>query len=444
MDEVRSVFEELGFTFKPGEKVFEQDQLIGLSRDGLTMVQLVGPADSLLTARVMVRLKPGMRKWELQTRRSYLEKLIDIAAPEWREGADWLAEKAPKLGRGGASSKTVGDVEFTVRAIKSPMILAVIVGDWSSASGIYYSNKSKTWSTGEKAKKPPPLGWTILIFIVSCFVIGVVIAIIDEIRKHKLHLDRFPLPSDEKLKAFSKMIPKEQRLQLPVEKITEEDLKAYKKDGFCVLEKKGRDCFLNWGVLPFEAEKVIPEQKYKYLENVIARHNWDHLQAMKEFSKAGTDTSILGKDETILTKLSKRFFEKDETILTTQDPVIIGDVNGILILTSHKILFDAAGYPGKRSHGIYFVTDYSRITSVETSSNPNLRLMLDAFPSYRITIGIGSDSYTFVTAKAVEQIKVKEIEKLIHERMGDKVYSVGNAFDDVGITNLFKSDNKES
>jgi hypothetical protein len=436
VDEVQPAFEELGFEFKRGALLSDQDHLIGVSHDGLAIVQLVGPPDSLLTARVRLQLRPGWADWSLQSEGFPLVKLIAIAAPEWRDGADWLAEKAPKPGRKGSSSITVNDVEITVRATKSPPTLAVILGDWSSPSRIARSKESETRNSGEKAEGGLSWGWKALIFLgvifVATLITVVAMTIIEDKRKHRLHLDRFPLPSDEELKAFSKMIPKEQRLQLPVEEVTEEDLKAYRQEGFGVLERKGRSSFLRWGVSQPQVEEFIPGDEFKYLYKVMTRHNWGHLQAMKEFSEAGTEMSILGKDETILTKLSGQLFEKDETILTVQDPISIRNVAGILILTSKKILMDTVGYSGERPHGLCFVADYSRITSVETEACPGYNV----FPPYWIKIGIGSDSYTFVTGKAVDQIKVKGIEKLIIERMGDQIYSTAADFDDVGIADL--------
>jgi hypothetical protein len=87
---IQSAYEEIGFTFKEGEMVFEQKQAVGLSRDSSDMVQLVGPENDLVTARVMVHVPPGTKKYVLNRKRSYLEKMIKLIKPNWKEGPEWL------------------------------------------------------------------------------------------------------------------------------------------------------------------------------------------------------------------------------------------------------------------------------------------------------------------------------------------------------------------
>lgn len=268
----------------------------------------------------------------------------------------------------------------------------------------------------------------VIVLVIGAIVVGCILGASDCSRREKLFLDRFPLPSDDEVKEYEKMIPLEVREKVPVKTITEEDLIAYKEEGKSVLEKIGR-CGLLKLVKPFFDEKGISRNEWDYLQNLISRHNWTLLRLMKTSSGGEKDISIPETSDTEFTNLFERFLDEDETILTTQAPVQIFSTVGVLILTSKKILFDTAGYPSERKQGIYFLADYSHITAADCSSIADGAIFTT---SYEIVIKDGNNSYKIITDHVLGNIN--EIKGCIEDRMGNSDYSVGHDFDDVGMS----------
>lgn len=151
---IQSAYEEIGFTFKEGEMVFEQKQAVGLSRDSSAMVQLVGPENDLVTARVMVHVPPGTKKYALNRKRSYLEKMIKLIKPNWKEGPEWLGDNAVNLAKGARYRR--GSPVVKLRSGRYPANIS-----WPLFSGIGHPRVSglNEKKSGALTKKNRGLVW---------------------------------------------------------------------------------------------------------------------------------------------------------------------------------------------------------------------------------------------------------------------------------------------
>lgn len=94
---------ELGFKFRKGNPVNGQEQVMG--RQGLILIQLIGPAENLVQASIMVANPPGDDE---QTRMNVaaLVLLFMKCVPDWNDGLDWV-KSAIRNARAGEPQETV-------------------------------------------------------------------------------------------------------------------------------------------------------------------------------------------------------------------------------------------------------------------------------------------------------------------------------------------------
>ncbi len=125
---IQSVYEkpELGFKFEKGEPVDGQPQVIGRAPNGLAFVQLIGPEEDLTQATIMVGI-PNDNPQALVENSAYMLGLLKLAAPDWKEGADWLSSNLVKAVEEGEVATTHGNLRIRLQAIKELGMAALTV-----------------------------------------------------------------------------------------------------------------------------------------------------------------------------------------------------------------------------------------------------------------------------------------------------------------------------
>ncbi|MGB6896383.1 MAG: hypothetical protein WBF37_10640, partial [Dehalococcoidia bacterium] len=143
-NEIVPVYEGLGFSFTDSELIYDHSQAVGVSRDGVCFIQLIG-ADDLVSVRIAARLSKDMGKDELHQIRGYMDTMIDLVLPDWSEGHDWFENNTLDIGDNGSRSTTEGDVEVTVVIKSSNMTFGLTFGDWSTLPA--YDSGDQEWET---------------------------------------------------------------------------------------------------------------------------------------------------------------------------------------------------------------------------------------------------------------------------------------------------------
>lgn len=125
---IQSVYEkpELGFKFEKGEPVDGQPQVIGRAPNGLAFVQLIGPEEDLTQATIMVGM-PNDDPKALVENSVYMLGLLKLAAPDWKEGPDWLSNNLVKAVEEGEVATTNGNLRIRLQAIKELGMAALTV-----------------------------------------------------------------------------------------------------------------------------------------------------------------------------------------------------------------------------------------------------------------------------------------------------------------------------
>ena len=143
-NEIIPVYEELGFSFTDSEPIYDHPQTVGVSRDGLCFIQLIG-ADDLVSVKIAARLSNNMNKDELDLIRAYMDTMIDLIFPDWGEGHEWFKDNTLDIGNNGSRSETVSDVKITVIVKSSNMTFGLTFGDWSTLPA--YDSDNLEWET---------------------------------------------------------------------------------------------------------------------------------------------------------------------------------------------------------------------------------------------------------------------------------------------------------
>jgi hypothetical protein len=143
-NEIIPVSEGLGFIFTETEPIYDHPQTVGVSRDGVCFIQLIG-ADDLVGVRIVARLSKGMSKGELDQIRDYMDTMINLVLPGWSEGHEWFKNNTLDIGNNGSRSTTVGNVKVTVVVKSSNMTFGLTFGDWSTLPT--YDSGSQEWET---------------------------------------------------------------------------------------------------------------------------------------------------------------------------------------------------------------------------------------------------------------------------------------------------------
>jgi len=143
-NEIIPVYEGRGFTFTDSEPIYDHPQAVGVSRDGVCFIQLIG-ADDLVNVRIAARLSTDMGKDELHQIRDYMDTMIHYVLPDWIEGHEWFENNTLDIGNNGSRSTIVGDVKVTLVVKSRPMTFGLTFGDWATLPA--YDSGSQEWET---------------------------------------------------------------------------------------------------------------------------------------------------------------------------------------------------------------------------------------------------------------------------------------------------------
>lgn len=94
---IQSLFEQpaLGFQFSSSTPLDGQPRVFGKSKDGSTLIELIGPSENLRKATIMTELAKHS-----QTSAVYLLAFIKKTSPGWNDSVDWLQNNVKLIGQG--------------------------------------------------------------------------------------------------------------------------------------------------------------------------------------------------------------------------------------------------------------------------------------------------------------------------------------------------------
>lgn len=142
-DSIIVEFEKIGFSFNSSDSVYQQPLIIGLSRDKNATIHLIGPKENLFNIKIVIRLSKKFNKSKLKLLRRYLEAMIILVYPNWREGDKWLEDKALDLSGSGSRSKVLNDKKLTLILSEKYMTMGLAIGDWNHLPK--YDSKNQSW-----------------------------------------------------------------------------------------------------------------------------------------------------------------------------------------------------------------------------------------------------------------------------------------------------------
>lgn len=117
--DIQSIYEkpEIGFVFKEGAPVRGQPQVLGTSKNGLAMLQIIGPEDNIYEVSMLIGV-PNDNPSVVAQNAVYLLGLVKVAAPDWDGGVQWVTDNLEIAIQEGEATTTHGGLKFTLQAIK--------------------------------------------------------------------------------------------------------------------------------------------------------------------------------------------------------------------------------------------------------------------------------------------------------------------------------------
>lgn len=119
---IQSTFEKYGFTFERSSDIGGQPVVSGNSPSGTAMVELIGQPDNLSTADIVVALAS-----DTTINGVYMAALMEIAAPDWKGGNDWLQASVSDMPRVKDARATHGNVQATLSYIEAFGVLTLTI-----------------------------------------------------------------------------------------------------------------------------------------------------------------------------------------------------------------------------------------------------------------------------------------------------------------------------
>ncbi len=116
---LQSLFEQkaLGFKFEPATAVDGQPRVIGTTPNKLASVELIGPADNLVQATIMVGI-PSDDTVTLVKNAAFMAGFIKNAVPEWPEAVTWMNNNMEQASNMGKVETIVGNKQISLTIIK--------------------------------------------------------------------------------------------------------------------------------------------------------------------------------------------------------------------------------------------------------------------------------------------------------------------------------------
>ncbi len=123
---VQAVYEADGYTFAVADDVNGQPCVVGDLREPRAHVQLIGPADNLTQASVMVGIgADSPASWVEGA--TAIRRLVQVAAPAWTDGPDWIHRNLETAGAEGRAEVRHGPLLITLHRRNQGSIVALTV-----------------------------------------------------------------------------------------------------------------------------------------------------------------------------------------------------------------------------------------------------------------------------------------------------------------------------
>lgn len=135
-EEIKGVYEPMGYIFTNDADIFGQPQITGISPSQRTLIQLLGPPENLVTVRITSKLSKGLSKPELNTIRGDMESMFTLVLPDWKSGKDWFKEKTLEVKNNGSRTTTQNGVGIKLRVDGRNYTFGVSFGAWEGIADI--------------------------------------------------------------------------------------------------------------------------------------------------------------------------------------------------------------------------------------------------------------------------------------------------------------------
>lgn len=125
---IQSVFADpdIGFKFESSSNVDGQPRVMGTSRNGLAILELIGPSEDLAQATIIIAV-PNDDEGVLVENVIYLAGLLKVAVPGWENSEDWLYDSITILADTGKVTTTYEDVIITLEGTKEIGLVTLII-----------------------------------------------------------------------------------------------------------------------------------------------------------------------------------------------------------------------------------------------------------------------------------------------------------------------------
>lgn len=157
---VRSVYEELGFTFGTASKYEEFELITGVSPDGLASLQLLGNAEHVQAVRILIYLAVDATNEYANQQYVYFDQLFtSVFGDTWPSAEQWLITATTSISQrnntslaGGASvthqqATAAGDLPVSLYVLMDKdgegFVMGVVIGDW--LDDISYDPVKNVW-----------------------------------------------------------------------------------------------------------------------------------------------------------------------------------------------------------------------------------------------------------------------------------------------------------
>lgn len=157
---IRSAFEDLGFTFGKTQAYEGYELITGVSPDGLASLQLVGNGEEVQAVRILIYLSVDATYEYANQQYTYFDLLLTrVFADTWPAAEEWLITATTSISQrnntslaGGASvthqqATTAGDVPVSLYVLMDKdgkgFVMGVVIGGWLDDIG--YDPAQNVW-----------------------------------------------------------------------------------------------------------------------------------------------------------------------------------------------------------------------------------------------------------------------------------------------------------
>lgn len=157
---IRTAFEELGFTFETESEYKGYELVTGVSPDGLASLQLLGNAEEVQAVRILIYLSVDVTNEYANQQYVYFDQLFtSVFGDTWPAAEEWLITATSSISErnntslmGGASvthqqATSAGDLPVSLYVLMDKdgegFVMGVVIGDWLDDIG--YDPAKNVW-----------------------------------------------------------------------------------------------------------------------------------------------------------------------------------------------------------------------------------------------------------------------------------------------------------